>query len=235
MAKSVDSIPIIANDMPVMYEDDGQDEMGESVAHTATEHALYMAIPYHLRSRREYHVLSNLDTFYHPVDRRAYVSPDLMVVRPFRPLREPVNDYRIGTDGPAPVLVIEILSARSHQQQDLTNKPIIYSRLGVREYILLDTTGDFLERRLLLRRLQRKSRWIDIWDADGGVTSKLGFRVVLEEDGAFRALDKKTGRRYLWLREAASAIPAATQGRRIEDRIKELEAELARLRRKPRA
>jgi Uma2 family endonuclease len=246
-AKS-ETMPIIAIDMPVMYEDEGQDEMGESEPHTLADHILSLGITAHLRDRLEYRVFSNLNVYYHRVDHWAYVSPDLMVVRPTEPLPERVSSYRIGVQGPAPALMVEILSRRSFQQQDLTNKPIIYSQLGVAEYILVDATGEFMERRLLLRRLQDDGEWIDEQDADGGVTSRLGFRIVLEEDGQLRVIDSATGKLYIRPAEAqhlletermsadaarAAAEVEAEARRRAEERVRSLEAELDRLRRTP--
>src|SRR5205823_1733199 len=130
--------------------------------------------------------------------------------------------------------------------------PIIYARLGVAEYILVDGTGQFLPQRLLLRRRQDDETWVDQQDADGGVTSQLGFRVVLEEDNQPRVIEARTGKRYLRpdesqaafddaraaaeaareeakaAREAASAEVEAR--RQAEERLRQLEAELARLR-----
>ena len=77
-----------------------------------------------------------------------------MVVKPFARLPETVSSYRIGHDGPPPLLTLEILSPRTAQQGDLTLKPIIYSSIQVPEYILVDTVGYFLDQRLLIRRLQ---------------------------------------------------------------------------------
>jgi Uma2 family endonuclease len=241
-------MPVIAVDVPVMYEDEGQDETGESDPHTDADHILRLGIIAHLHSRSELRVYSNLNVYYHSVDRWAYVSPDLMVVKPTQPMHEPVSSYRIGSHGPGPILAIEILSRRSFQQQDLTNKPLIYSDLGVAEYILTDTTGEFLERRLLLRRLQQDGSWADEQDADGGVSSQLGFRIVLEDDGRLRVIEATTGKRYIRPDEAQEELDAArgaadsarataeaeAEGRRLaEERAKALEAELARLRGKP--
>lgn len=250
-------LPIIAVDVPVMYEDEGQDEMGDSEPHAIANHILYMGVTNHFQSRPEYRVFTNLNMHYHPVDRVAYVSPDLMVVRPLRPLAERVTSYRVSALRPAPVLTVEILSPRSAQQQDLTNKPNIYSFLGIPEYILVDVTGEFLEDRLSLRRLQADGGWLDERDADGGVTSRLGFRILLEEDGYPRVIDAATNKYYVRPGEVDKALTAAEEKviavekkaraaakkaraeekarRRAEERLKELEAELARLRRKPRA
>jgi Uma2 family endonuclease len=226
-----DPMPIIAIDLPVMYEDEGQDEIGESEPHTDADHILSLSISAHLESRPEYRLFSNLNVYYHRVDRWAYVSPDLMVVKPPKPLTARLRSYRIGVHGPAPVLVVEVLSRRSFQQQDLSNKPVIYSQLGVAEYILADTTGEFLEQRLQLRRLREDGSWAEEQGANGGVTSQLGFRIAIEDDSRLRVLDAATGRRYLRPDEAQRAVDETAEARRIaEQRVKELEAELTRLR-----
>src|SRR5919199_2083126 len=82
------ALPIIADDMPVMYEDEGQDEMGESKPHTRSDHILSTGLAAHLRPEPRYEVLSNLNLYYHPRDRRAYVSPDVTVVEPTQRLPE---------------------------------------------------------------------------------------------------------------------------------------------------
>lgn len=238
-------IPVIAVDMPIMYEDEGQDEMGESSPHTTADQILSLGLKAHLRSQPQYQVFSNLNVYYHPIDRWAYVSPDVMVVIPTAPLPADLGSYRIGVHGPVPLLMVEILSRRSAQQQDLTNKPVLYAELGVAEYILVDGTGNFLPQRLLLRRLQEDGTWYDEQDADGGVTSQLGFRVILEADNQPRVIDAATEKRYVRPDEAQAALDAEAEARRqaeaardaeaearrqAQARLRELEAELKRLR-----
>jgi Uma2 family endonuclease len=220
-------MPIIAVDMPVMYEDEGQEEMGETEIHNLTVEILRNGIKSHLAGQPQYRVFSDLNVYYHRVDHWAYVSPDTMVVEPARDLGDNVTSYRIGPDGPAPVLTAEVLSRRSFQQQDLTNKPVIYAQLGVSEYILVDVTGMFMPQRLLLKTLHSDGTWIDSQDPDEGVTSRLGFRLVIEPDGLIRVVNASTGERYLRPAEAQ----AEAQARRLaEERVHELEEELARLR-----
>ncbi len=99
--------------------------------------------------------------------------------------------------------------------------------MGVEEYLLADVTGDLLPQRLLLLQRQPDGSWREGQDADGGVTSRLGFRVVIEEDGQLRVIDAKTGKRYARPDEAqttADALAAAAE------RIRALEEELVRLR-----
>jgi Uma2 family endonuclease len=242
-----DSMPIIAIDMPIMYEDEGQEEMGDSDPHTTTIAILTSALKAHLKSRSEYRVFSDLNVYYHRIDRCAYFSPDVMAVKPGPTLPKRVTSYRIGVQGPAPELAIEVLSRRSFQQQDMGLKPIIYSELGIAEYILVDVTGELMPERLQLRRLQSDGTWQNERDQDGGVTSRLGFRLTIEDDEV-RVIDLTSGKRYLRPEEAhdaikqaeAKAVAEAETRRQAQERADAekkradaLEAELRRLRNKP--
>ena len=208
-------------DVPILYEDDGQEEMGDSDVHTRTGDILFYGLQAHLVARAEYRVFWNLELNYHKNASRAYISPDIMIVTPRRPLPDNLGSYRIGPDGPAPVLVMEVLSERTFQQGDLKDKPLIYAKLRIPEYVLVDVTGRYLSSRLRLKRLRRSGSWADEQDRDGGVTSRLGFRLVIEPDGQVRVIDMTTGKPY--------ARPAEAQA--LLDRVQALEAELARLRR----
>jgi hypothetical protein len=201
LAREADAnhIPIIAVDIPIMYEDEGQDEVGETDIHWRCCEILRNGLIAHFGPDSPYRVFSDLNLYYHPVDRWAYVTPDTFAVIPFQPLPEKVTSYRFGEAGPAPDVVMEVLSRRSAQQQDLTNKPEIYSKMGsgVPEYILVDVTGDFMPKKLVLKRLQPEDlTWIEEQDPDGGVTSRLGFRVIIDHDGMIRLLNAETGRPY---------------------------------------
>jgi Putative restriction endonuclease len=229
--KEEQEMPIIAIDIPIMYEDEGQETMGDADIHTQTIDNLKPGVIAHLAARADLRVFADINTYYHRVDRWAYFSADLMAAAPSETLPERPTSYRIGVSGPAPVLAIEVLSRRSFQQQDLTNKPVLYSELGIAEYILVDVTGEFLPERLLLRRLQNDGAWSVLQDPDGGVTSRLGFRIVIEDDGHVRVIDHATGKRYLRLKEGQpSADALATELQARDERIRVLEAELTRLR-----
>ena len=65
-------VPIIAVDLPVIYEDEGQEEVGESEIHSITLAILYMGLKAHLGGRAEYRIFSDLDMYYHRVDHWAY-------------------------------------------------------------------------------------------------------------------------------------------------------------------
>jgi Uma2 family endonuclease len=235
----------------VLYEDEGQEEMGETEVHGLTSAIIWFGIKAHLAPQPRYRVLSDVNCYYHPIKRSAYFSADTMVVAPPRPLRALVRTYRIGPRRPPPLLTVEVLSRRSFQQQDLTNKPDIYADTGVAEYILVDVTGEYLPERLRLRRLRGNRSWSDHQDPDGGVTSQLGFRLIIDRDGQVRVVDAATGWRYPRPDEAdaeARARQLAEEARRqaeetrrqaeearrqAEERAQALEAELQRLRGTP--
>lgn len=215
--------------LPVLFEDDEEGERGESSLHTANTGILYVCLNAFLKCKQGYYAFSNLDLHYHPKIARASVSPDAMVVsldkKPYDFQR-----YRIGKDGPAPWVAVEVLSDRSEQQRDLTDKIALYALLKVPEYILVDPTGEFMAERLVLKRLQEDGTWCKERDADGAVTSFLGFRLILEADRQLRIFDAITGTPYFRPSEAQEAIDSRQQA---QERIRELEARVARLRDMP--
>jgi Uma2 family endonuclease len=203
-------VPIIAIDLPVLYEDEGQEEMGETEWHTLVMEIVAYALRTHLREQPARRVYTDMNLYYHRLDPEAYVSPDVMVCEPTELAAGWLRSYRVGTNGPAPLLVVEVLSRRSAQQQDLTNKPWIYATLGVSEYLQLDPTGEFLPERLRLLQLEPDLSWTTLHDHGQGVTSRLGFRVVLQADGLPRVQDG-SGRPYRHPSEAEAAIAALEQ------------------------
>ncbi|HZT99969.1 MAG TPA: Uma2 family endonuclease, partial [Ktedonobacteraceae bacterium] len=65
------------------------------------------------------------------------VAPDIAVIKGVA-LR-PLTSWRIGTTGPAPHVVLEILSPETWKK-DLEEKPALYAHLGVQEYFAYDPT-----------------------------------------------------------------------------------------------
>ncbi len=218
------TISVLAADIPVLYEDEGLDELGESVPHNKADSAISAGLVAHFVDRPNMRVLTNLNLHYHPVDRGAYVSPDEMIVEGGSELDE-LKSYVIGEDGPRPLVTIEVLSKRSYQQQDLSAKPQIYAFTGVLEYILVDVPGEFMAERLLLKRLQPDGTWRDHRDADGGVTSMLGFRITIEPNNELRLLDAATGKKYLRPNEVEPTRIALETRRRSAELLAEQECE----------
>jgi Uma2 family endonuclease len=204
--------------MPVLCGDEDL-EMGEATIHTITTGILLYGLGFHFALLTAYRVFANLNLYFSE-DPTDFVSPDVMVVKPRRTLPAQLSSYQVGPACPVPLFVAEVLSPRTWQQGDLTSKPLTYSDLGIEEYLLADVTGELLQQRLLLLRRKPEGGWVDQQDADGGITSRLGFRVVLEADGQLRVIDARTGKRY--------ARPDEAQA--MADKVLALEEELARLR-----
>src|SRR5262249_17347160 len=156
----------------------------------------YEGVKFHLAADRAFRVFRDLNVYYADDDPSAYVSPDIFFVKPKRGLLKEISSYRIGRDGPAPRAVIEALSSRTYQEGDLTDKPVLYAALGVEGSILVDVTGELLKERLLLLRRQANGNWASEHDADGGVTSRFGFRIIIDTDGQVRVVNAKTGKPY---------------------------------------
>lgn len=203
-------LPALAVDLPVVYGDEGNEHMGETAAHTHSSHTSYAGLLAHFADKKEYRVFANMSLYYHPVNRNAYIAPDVMVVCPIRPLDDLIDSYRIGVDGPAPLLVVESLGRKSLAQQDLSIKPTIYAQLGVKELLYIDTTGLYLPSKLQLRRLQfRDETWSDVpIGPNGQITSAFGFAVTIEADRKIRFSNPTTNRPYPRVEETHDVILA---------------------------
>jgi Uma2 family endonuclease len=207
-------LPMLLDSIPILYEDEEWD-MGENNIHFLSDDILFNGIGAFLRETRPtLQVFSNLNLYYKtaPLHERTgsspYVVPDVMVVEAHTPLPENTPSYTIGKEGPTPLLATETLSRSTADTRDLTDKPVIFAMLGIPEYILVDPTGKELPQRLILKRLQPNRTWKDEQDADGGVTSQLGFRVIWDEDGRLRVVNLATGWHYPRPDEADAAEKA---------------------------
>jgi Uma2 family endonuclease len=219
--------------LPIIYEDEAEFDLGESNPHVMSDEILHVCLTAHFADQPQHQVFSNMNVYYSAaVKPLPYVSPDTMIVRPFRRLPEAITSYEIGRDGPPPEFVAEVLSDRSAQQRDLDEKVVLYAKLGIQEYLLVDVRGVYLPERLLLKRLQADGSWADTQDADGGVTSRLGFRVVIEADDRLRVVDLATGLRYVRPLEAqveANARGEAEEAYREADQARQQALEAQRL------
>jgi Uma2 family endonuclease len=108
----------------------------ESIVHS--ELVRYLVDVLRWLFRRELCMICGNFAFFPPLGQPdPPVAPDLAIIKgvPWRPL----NCWRIGTTGPAPQVVFEILSDETWQK-DLEEKPDLYGRLGVQEYFAYDPT-----------------------------------------------------------------------------------------------
>ena len=213
---------------PILQEDEEEDEMGEANLHVGATEILHVCVGAHLLDYwPSLQVFANMNCYYGPpqpeTGRPACFCADTMAVEPFEELPKEIKSYRIGVDGRAPRATFEVLSEGTAEANDKKVKPELYAILGIEEYILVDPTGEFLEEKLLLKRLQPDGTYKDERDEDGGVTSKLGFRLIFDETGELAVVDVATGRRYIRPKEGE----AEARARRIAEARAEAEAERA--------
>lgn len=97
-------------------------------------------------------VSGNLLMFYEQGNRRRHVSPDVFVVRGV-PKRERIN-YLVWEEGRGPQLVIELTSSSTRHVDMRTKFDLYQNTLKVREYVLFDPYGDYLDPPLQGHRLR---------------------------------------------------------------------------------
>ncbi len=96
-------------DMPWACHDE-ESEMGESTVHTLSAGILLYSLTFHFAPRTGFRIFANLNLHFSQAHPNLFITPDVMVVRPRQPLPERLPSYRIGEQGPPPLLVGEVLS-----------------------------------------------------------------------------------------------------------------------------
>jgi Uma2 family endonuclease len=94
---------------------------------------------------REATVLGNQFLYYAPGFPKLRVAPDVMVIFNVAPGGR--DNYKIWEEGEAPVVVFEMTS-KSTKEQDMGAKKTLYEGLGVKEYWLFDPRGEWIEEQL---------------------------------------------------------------------------------------
>ncbi|NJN66738.1 MAG: Uma2 family endonuclease [Chloroflexaceae bacterium] len=184
------------------------------------------ALRRYFEGRPDVYVSGNLFIYYLEGVPACVVAPDVFVV--FGVGNHDRAIYQVWEEGKAPDLVIEITSKKT-RRKDEREKPRTYARLKVKEYFQYDPTGEYLVPALKGRRLDARGRYRPIagrWLSGEVLALKsqvLGLELRLEE-GRLRLFDPSEERYLLTYREAEEARQKA------EARIRELEAEVARLR-----
>jgi Uma2 family endonuclease len=200
-------------------------EYPESDGRPMAESDLHRDIMFHLINRlkeryarrRDVYVTGNLLVYYEEGQPRTSLSPDCMVV-----FGVPPGDrltFKTWEEGAFPDVVFEITS-KSTQWEDLRTKFQIYEQVWrVKEYFLFDPTEEYLEPSLVGYRMNRGELRQLKPTGDRLKSTELG--ITLERDGTRLVLrDVKTGEEIL--------LPA-------EAEVARLRAELAALKKKPKA
>jgi Uma2 family endonuclease len=175
-------------------------------------------------------VAGNFFFCYEKGNPNAHVAPDVMVAEGLAPKALRLN-YLLWEEKP-PSLIVEVTS-RSTRREDTGKKKSLYERIGTGEYVLFDPFGEYLRPRLQGYRLERGKFQSIPLEGDGTLRSRTTGLTFRPEGLRLRLLDTATGKPVLWHEELEAAFAQQTvANREAEERIRALEAELNRLRRR---
>ena len=205
------------------------DKMVQGEWHDLTGGEISILLRSYFRSQPDVRVFHDLKHLFGPG--LPAPSPDVSVVRGVRdPL--PLDSLDVEKQGVRPALVIEVVSPLSARvrRTDLDGKVKLYQRVGIPEYLIVDTsTRKRAGRRftLLGHRLDATGRYQPIApDAEGRLLSEttgIWFQIGPTGDRVL-LFEAATGRRLLNLDEQGERAQAA------EAEVARLQAEIERLR-----
>jgi len=197
-------------------ESDGK-PMGETDEHRQEMVRHIELLEYFFRGQQVY-VSGNLLLYYEQGNPRKFVVPDAFIAKGLS--HRPRRIYKVWVEGKAPDLVIETTS-RKTRRKDMTEKPAIYARLGVKELFLFDPDEEYLEPPLQGHRLAGTGFVAIVPESDGSLMSQeLGLRLGVGE-GHLQFVHPETGERLL---------TGAERAEREAEARRALEVEVARLR-----
>ena len=127
---------------------------GKPLAENDLQHAAILyaigALRVYYGARADVYVSGDLLIYYEEGNPRVSVAPDAFVAFGVEPRMR--MSYKVWEEGKGPDFVLEVASP-STWREDVGPKRAIYARLGVREYVLFDPTGEHLSPRLQGYRL----------------------------------------------------------------------------------
>ena len=204
-------------ELEIVYPESDGKPMAETDVHRDGMVRLIELLKERYRGERVY-VSGNLLIYYEEGNPKKSVSPDAFVVKDCEPGNRRI--FKTWTEGRTPDAAFEMTSKKT-RREDTVSKPLIYARLGVKEYFAYDPYGEYLKPSLVGFRLYaKKYRRIEP-DSTGALTSQeLGLLIRIEKN-RLELYDRHTGQRLLTEAEAARETAA-------EERKSRLEAQRAR-------
>jgi Uma2 family endonuclease len=178
---------------------------------------LIMSLRFYFASiKRVAYVSGNILVFYERGYKRRHVSPDVFVARGVAQHDRP--NYLIWEEARGPEFVIELTSSTTRRNDQVTKMRLYRETLKVREYFLFDPLDEYLTPRFQGYRL-RGEEYVPIRPRDGRLPSQVT-GLHLEPHGS---------ELRLWNPATGAWVPTEPERReQAEERIRQLEAELAR-------
>ncbi len=210
-------------------ESDGK-PMGETDLHRDWMFRILEILRHRYRGQPVY-IASDLLVYYEEGSPTRFVVPDDFVVLDCNPGRRRV--FKVWEEGRIPDVVFEVTS-RGTSSIDQIDKPVIYERIGVREYFLYDPTASYLNPALQGFRLL-EGVFVEIPPRNGEIECEtLGFCLRLNGD-ELEFFDSTTRARLLTEAEAeCHAKEFERQARELERVAREFERQAKEVERQAR-
>jgi len=233
----------------IHYPESDGEPMAETELHLQEMVYVWQALADRFEAEPDVFVGADMFLYYRKGDPAAVVAPDGFVVKGV-PKRPPGHrgrrKYLLWKEGKAPCFVLETTSSSTRRKDE--EKREVYERLGISEYFQFDPEGDYLDPRLQgVRLIGGRYRPVRP-EPDGSLLSRTTGVLFRVEGEQIRLTDAATGAPLLRKEEEAEArrkaeanVAAEAAGRhqaeaglrQAEERVRALEAELARLRERP--
>ncbi len=199
----------------VIYPTEERKKMGETDFQHIQISILEQMLRLFFANKKDVYLASDLIVYYEEGNPNRRFAPDLMVCSGAENKKR--RTYKLWEEKIVPQVVIEVVSKETWQNA-VTTKRRLYEKLGVEEYFVIDPEYKYLPSPLFAYRLEF-GELVRQSISDKRISSKfLGLELV--DTGAdFRFFDS----------EANEFLPTSED---LQSKIKQLEAEIARLNRK---
>jgi Uma2 family endonuclease len=210
------SLTDLAQAISAIYPECDGKPMAETDIHRQLLSDLVFTLETFFQNQPDVYVSGNLLIYYVEGDPKKRIAPDVFVVRGVE--KRPRRIYKLWEEGVAPQVVIE-LTSRQTWREDLQEKWRLYEQLGVEEYFIFDPEYDYLDDPLVGYRL-KDGKYKVMGARDHHMRSKVLSLELVDTGETLRLFDPANGKFLPSMEESASA----------QQRLAELESELARYR-----
>jgi Uma2 family endonuclease len=210
------SLTNLAQDISTIYPESDGKPMAETDIHRQLLSDLIFTLETFFQNQPDLYVSGNLLIYYVEGDPKKRIAPDIFVARGVEKRQRRI--YKLWEEGVAPQVVIE-LTSRQTWREDLQEKWRLYEQLGVEEYFIFDPEYDYLEDPLVGYRL-KDGKYKVMGARDRRLRSKVLGLELVDTGETLRLFDPVSGKFLPSMEESASA----------QQRLAELESELARYR-----
>lgn len=194
---------------------EGEDEeMSETTLHYELVLYLFTSLKIFFAQRKDCFVAANLRISYDAEKPLKWVAPGVFVA--FGTENRQRSSYNLATERIMPQVVFEVASEQT-ADKDLGEKYLIYSKLGVEEYYLLDPERTLIPKQMTVYQRQNNALLPITISANRVFSPRLGLEIV-DTGAEFRLFNPETNE---FLR---STVEIAENEAALARRVAELEA-----------